>query len=239
MKRRKFIFCLGSILLVAALALPACKKEEPKDPYSVGLRFRANADKKSCNITGMGTCTDEHVILPPKINDYLVTGIAEGAFKQTKIKAITVPEMVTFIGKNAFAACAELTKVDLPNGVTTIGESAFSYCTGMETFIVPGKVTVISPYAFLCCESMTEVTLPKNLTSIGYSAFAYCTKLKTVTIPATVTNISDMAFAECSSLKRITFDGTKEQWNAITKGSLWDMGMANYTIDCKDGNITK
>lgn len=239
MKRHKFIFCLCSILLVAALGLSACSKEQTKEPYSVGLRFRANADKESCNITGIGTCTDEHVILPPKINDYLVTGIAEGAFKQTKIKGITIPEKVTTIGKNAFKACETLTKISLPNSITTIEEGAFSYCTGIKLVVVPDKITVISPYTFLCCESMTEVMLPKNLTSIGYSAFAYCPKLQTVTIPETVISISDMAFAECTSLKKITFNGTKEQWNAISKGSLWDMGMGDYIVECKDGYITK
>lgn len=239
MKRHKFIICLCSVLLVASLGLSACRKEQTQEPYSVGLRFRANADKKSCNITGMGTCKDEHVILPPKINDYLVTGIAEGAFRKTKIKAITIPQMVTTIGEKAFSECTGLKKINLPDSLTTIGESAFSHCTGLKMIVVPDGVTVISPYAFLCCESMTEVTLPNNLTSIGYSAFAYCPKLKNVTIPATVTNISDMAFAECTSLKRIAFEGTKEQWNAISKGSLWDMGMGDYIVECKDGYITK
>lgn len=42
-----------------------------------------------------------------------------------------------------------------------------------------------------------------------------------------------------TSLTSITFNGTKAQRNAISKGSKWDNSTGSYTIHCTDGNISK
>lgn len=33
--------------------------------------------------------------------------------------------------------------------------------------------------------------------------------------------------------------GTVAQWNAISKGDDWNSATGNYTIHCKDGDISK
>lgn len=54
-----------------------------------------------------------------------------------------------------------------------------------------------------------------------------------------VTSIGDWAFYHCSSLTSITFNGTKQQWNAISKGYRWNDNTGAYTIHCTDGDVPK
>jgi hypothetical protein len=65
--------------------------------------------------------------------------------------------------------------------------------------------------------------------SIGGRAFYECISLANIHIPSSVASIEVQAFNECTSLTSITFEGTKEQWNAISKGSGWNDFTA-YTI---------
>ncbi len=69
-----------------------------------------------------------------------------------------------------------------------------------------------------------------------------------VTIPESVTIIGEDAFSNNYSLKDIHFGGSKEQWNAITKGKNWDYHVGidvpnnaqtgGYTVHCSNGEIT-
>jgi len=54
-----------------------------------------------------------------------------------------------------------------------------------------------------------------------------------------VTSIGERAFYECNNLVSITYNGTKAQWNAISKGSKWNQNTGNYTIHCTDCDIAK
>ena len=105
--------------------------------------------------------------------------------------------------------------------------------------IVCGVLTGLNKGAFYCCSSLTSVTIVNSLTSIGDSAFAGCRGLTSVTIGKGVTSIGDYAFQNCIGLTNINFNGTKVQWNAISKGANWDSNTGNYTIHCIDGNISK
>ena len=52
-------------------------------------------------------------------------------------------------------------------------------------------------------------------------------------------SIDEGAFRGCIGLTSINFGGTKAQWNAISKGSMWNSDTGNYTIYCTDGTISK
>lgn len=51
-----------------------------------------------------------------------------GAFSNSSITSITIPNSVTKIGAYAFADCENLTTVDIPNSVTIIERDLFSGC---------------------------------------------------------------------------------------------------------------
>ena len=161
-----------------------------------------------------------------------VTSIGEKAFSFCdSLTSITIPDSVTSIGGSAFTGCSGLTSITIPESVTSIGEKAFSWCSGLTSITIPDSVTSIGDEAFSFCGSLTSVTIGNSVTSIGNSAFRECSGLRSVTIGNGVTSIGDYAFYYCYNLASIKYRGTEEQWNAITKGILWDDNtVEDYTI---------
>lgn len=73
----------------------------------------------------------------------------------------------------------------------------------------------------------SEIVIPetyqgKPVTQIAPDAFRNCTGLTKIVIPATITDVGADAFSGCTGLETICFEGTQEQWDAISKGSDWD-----------------
>lgn len=76
-----------------------------------------------------------------------------------------------------------------------------------------------------------------TVTRISNSAFDKCQRLRTVEIPRTIKSIGNYAFRNCESLEKIIFNGTKDQWDAIDKGTSWNSGTGYYVVECTDGVI--
>ena len=170
-----------------------------------------------------------------------VTSIGVRAFSDcTELWSVTIGNGVTSIGNGAFRSCTWLSSVRIGNSVTSIGEGAFSYCmVGLKNIKIPNSVTSIGDYAFYSCRELTSVTIPDSVTSIGEEAFSYCISLTSVTIGGSVTSIGSGAFDSCIGLKSIKFNGTKEQWNAISKGNGWkDDVPSTCKVICTDGEIS-
>ncbi len=146
-----------------------------------------------------------------------------------EITDLVIPNSVTSIKNNAFNGCTGLTSVTIPNSVTSIGDRAFGNCTSLTSVTIPNSVTSIGVASFFACSGLTSVTIPNSVTSIGIYTFRECRGLTSVNIPNSVTSIGDQAFYNCSSLKDLYFDGTKTQWNNVTKGRAWKDGVpSNY-----------
>lgn len=83
------------------------------------------------------------------------------------------------------------------------------------------------------------VTIPEGVTSIGDDAFRDCSSLASVTIGNGVTSIGGSAFYFCENLATVKFEGTKEQWAAIEKGSSWHYDVPYATkATCSDGTVS-
>ena len=123
-------------------------------------------------------------------------------------------------------------------GTFTINDDGklVKYTIGNETDItIPETVTYIGDNAFNGCGKLTSVTIPDSVTSIGWYAFQNCTELKEVSIPSSVTNMGSSAFDMCNNLATVNYDGTQEQWNAITRSRNFEGKM----ITGKDANGNK
>ena len=71
-----------------------------------------------------------------------LTYIDEGAFQQSGIKEITVPQNVTYIGKQAFGACGSLEKIVINAKDVTIANYVARACANLkEVYIYSDSVT--------------------------------------------------------------------------------------------------
>lgn len=196
------------------------------------------------------------------ISDY-VTQIDRSAFYACLVlESVVIPGSVESIGEFAFKGCSALTNVSLAEGLAQIGHSAFDTCETLESIVLPNSVTRIDNNAFRKCVALTSITLSTGLTDLGNqvfvdciglvsivipngvakiedSVFDGCSALTSITIPGSVTEIGKAVFHMCRGLRNITFEGTKQQWEAIEKGENWDINIRKYTVHCTDGDIEK
>jgi hypothetical protein len=94
--------------------------------------------------------------------------------------------------------------------------------------------------AGLCTDSIVyipEMYNGKKVTSIGADAFINRAFIFSIVIPNSVEDIGSSAFNNCDSLTSITFNGTREEWNKITKGSMWIYNVKATFVTCADGTV--
>ena len=147
-----------------------------------------------------------------------VLKIRNGAFSGCKLlETVIIPESVTSIEEYAFNSCSALKSITLPSELSELKHGVFSSCTSLEKINIPANIKEIQNNTFLNCTSLKEVNLPTGLTKIGDSAFVGCESLTSIAIPKSVKSIGASAFS--SYLKTVYFEGSEEEWNAITFGA--------------------
>ena len=107
--------------------------------------------------------------------------------------------------------------------------------------VIPGtyngkKVTTIGWAVFMECWSIEELVISENITTINSSAFEEC-YFSSVTLPVSLKTIESSAFGENARLETINYNGTKKQWNEISKDEYWIDNDIHYTVHCTDGDI--
>ena len=201
-------------------------EEVPSEPTvieSEGLEYRVNSDKKTCVITGIGTCKDEHLYIPLKIDGYEVTEIAESAFSNcSQLISATVPNHVKKIGRWAFHQCNNLTTLSIPFVGADMGSQNainFEYIFGatgsnqsiderdhapesLKNVTVTGSVFIYRD-AFSQCRNITSITLSGNIIEIHDGAFKSCSGLTELVLPDTVKEIGSQAFLGCTKLTQL------------------------------------
>ena len=148
-----------------------------------------------------------------------------------KVKFLTIPSNITYLGRytftclpslkshklpltvvaldGAFEALENLTQVSLPAGVKVIGDGTFSQCTNLAAIKINGKVETIGDNAFGACKSLKKITLPDSVKTIGETAFTM-SGLTKIQIPQSCTSIGDYAFNGCP-LKYVTFSSVNHK----------------------------
>ncbi|MDO4982627.1 MAG: leucine-rich repeat domain-containing protein [Eubacteriales bacterium] len=104
----------------------------------------------------------------------------------------------------------------IPSSVTEIERYSFALCH-LSEITIPDKVNKIGEFAFFACH-FEEVTLPSALESIEKGLFQK-SGIKSIVIPQSVKRIGGLSFFS-SALEDVYYNGTKEQWDAISFGSL-------------------
>lgn len=124
---------------------------------------------------------DEKIEIPASLEGRPVTKIGAYAFAKNKtISAITLPDTVEEIGKEAFCNMKQLTQASLSKNLKTIGIGAFRY-SGLTQIDIPESVESIRRAAF-ADSALTSADLPEGISLIGSMPFADCAHLTEIRI---------------------------------------------------------
>ena len=135
--------------------------------------------------------------------------------KKSRVTTLDIPEKVDYNGTTYT--------------VTSIGDECFKKCKSLRAVTIPNSVNTIGNNAFELCEFLNTINLSKSIINIGNNAFYGCASLVTINIPNSVSYIGNKAFSWCMFAKTINYQGTKEQWQQITKAEDWDYA-SNFAI---------
>ena len=120
--------------------------------------------------------------------EYWVENCSTAYSGEIVIPSVHNGKPVTFIGKEAFCGCSNLTSVIISNGVTRICDKAFYNCDALEQVTIPNTVTAIETCAFASCEKLLQIELPDSVTFLAGCAFSGC-GIEKIVIPKNVSTI--------------------------------------------------
>lgn len=127
----------------------------------------------------------------------------------------TIPNTVRRIGHAAFYDCKDLKAIYIPDSVTYIANQVFEGCTNLTSIVVAKGNPVYDSRencnAIIYTASNTlevgcaSTTIPSSVTSIGYGAFNR-SLIKSIVIPKGVTKIDRNPFRFCEELTSIVVE---------------------------------
>ena len=148
------------------------------------------------------------VSVPDTIDGYPVTVIGYGAFMDTKVKKVTLPDTVKVIDSNAFSGCTGLKSITLPDGLQMLEGSVFADCKALKSIVIPASVTELGYSAFSNCAKLEEIRFEGNrIREIDEDTFYGCKKLESISLPSSVKEIGERAFYRCSKLESVKLNG--------------------------------
>ncbi len=196
--------------------LGANKYLAPTGAISSGFEYEMSDGENTCIITGMGSCTDEELIIPSVIDGYLVVGIYAGL--NSNVVSVEIQEGVENIGWNILNDCPNLRTVSIPSSVKDIPSELFVNCPALES------ITVASENKwYLCVDGILysketgeilmvpngirgEIVLRDGISELP--DLSYRTAVTSIVIPEGITSIGTNAFSGCASLKKVTLPST-------------------------------
>lgn len=127
----------------------------------------------SIHIDGVkaGTSLGSSLTIPDQINGIKVTVISPSAFKDMKLKSVTLPNTLETIHSMAFSD-NDLTTITFPASLISIGEYAFSN-NQLTSVNLPHNLQTLDQYAFKNNQITGTVTIPESVDQIQRGAFQY------------------------------------------------------------------
>ena len=123
----------------------------------------------------------------PTTDRYSYVGPFQGHAELTEVY-FTSGSSISYIGKDSFKDCVNLTKVVLPLSIKTIDSGAFAGCVNLREIVFPEGVSQvrIESGAFEGCTALESLTLPEGISYLGEGAFAGCTSLNNIYMEAEI-----------------------------------------------------
>lgn len=169
-----------------------------------------------------------------------VTKIERNAFyNRNELVTVNISEnsALTAIGNNAFSGCRALESIYIPTGATSLGDNVFNNCGSLNNITVAEGNASYSGEGNNLIEKATNTLIrgtnnsmiPASVTTIAPSAFRKSNGITELVIPKTVTNIGNYFIAD-STITTIRYEGTQAEWEAVTKGRMWNSGNKDVTV---------
>ena len=96
-----------------------------------------------------------------------------GAFMESDIEEIILPESLKSIGEECFSLCLKLRQLIMPDSVTKLGRSSFAYCHFLENLHLSTSLEAIESQTFNGCVSLKRLDVPGSVKTIDASAIAW------------------------------------------------------------------
>ena len=142
------------------------------------------------------------------------------------LKAVTIPETVTYNGK-IYTVVAIGSKAFATYPSSTSTPNAYDNAT-LKLINIPKTVKIIHPYAFFKCSALTTVNfLGDGLTTIGDDAFYDCSALTSFAFPQTLKTIDSNAFYDSALAGSVTIP---DNVTSIGEYAFYSTNMVSLTI---------
>lgn len=106
-----------------------------------------------------------------------------------------------------------------------------------ENYVMPANVDTTKEGFAEGNAKLKSFVYNDTITVVNNDSFEYCTTLESVTIGESVSIIYNGAFNGCTSLNSIHFNGTTDQWKAISFGTGWNAGVPATEVVCSNGSV--
>ena len=201
----------------------AQKGRAKTEKYSEGLAYTLINGGTAYSVSGIGTCTDTDLNIPPEHDGLPVTEIGYMAFRgNSSIISITLPPNVTSIGNFAFNNCSEITILSMRGISINISSGSFINCSSLSTIYYAGtaddwcnvvgitnlmNVNSLTKYLYINNQLITTAIIT-TVTNIPSNTFRGCASLTSLIMGNSVTRIDNNAFEHCSGLSNVLFSHT-------------------------------
>lgn len=146
-------------------------------------------------------------------------------YSRMNLKAVNIPDSVTYLGSYAFGRCTSMRTIKIGKGITSIPDGCFTdigtYGTGDITIEIPDTITSFGSRAFENAY-ITSFTVPLQVTSMGYFCFYGCPKLISFecrqAIPMTVSGSG--VVVSCTNLINVILGGYNNPYNTTLLTSV-------------------
>ena len=168
--------------------------------------------------------------------------IEKGAFQESKITSIEIPDSVEYIGEYAFSMCDNLKTVTIGRGVREIPGNPFVFSLALEEIrvaedhsaleVIDGMLFSKEDHCLISCPYLRSaaeeaVTVPEGTEIIGELAFAWNEMMTGVSLPDSLREIRDNAFTLCGEVTEMYLPAGVE---TLGLQSIYNNGITNLTV---------
>lgn len=150
--------------------------------------------------------------------------VATEAFKGcVGLSRINLPGTLYEIGDGAFSNTG-LVALELPQSVEEIPSRCFMDSRNLRSVTPGDKIRKIGVLAFAGCSSLNRFDIPRGTAEIPDGAFM-SSGIGRIHIPRSVRRIGELSFSNCRRLEKIYYEGGSSDFRRIIFGNNWRRGL--------------